>query len=639
MITIQEAKQAVETADIVTFDVFDTLITRRVLHPADVFSLVGLLAKKESLINFDYRKARIQAEQKLVESKNKNSYTLNDIVDSIGKSNNLSRQTIERLYELELYAEELVTYPRKDIRDFYIELYNSGKKIVLVSDMYLSSVDIKHLLTKCGYPAAVDILVSNEISKTKADGSLWKSVFNQYDKKKTVHFGDNKHSDYDAVKKLGGKAVLIENPAEMFIESKIYETLIKYDNGEFGNSVLLGNLCNQILFNNAFSREYDEKAITGLWLGSVLSCFMRWLINNKDDSMLLFVTREGYIFRPMYLEYCRAAGVEPQKNCLFYTSRRASASACIKTTEDFEELLNSSYVDGNITELLKHRFGYKFDNDEIGNICVELPKDKKKVLKLLLPYVDDIIANSEKMRNDYCDYIDECKNGTDMSNLTIVDLGYVGRAQYYLSRITGSKISGKYLFLNPKPYPEHIGCKCECLANTADSLHPIYDNLLFLESALAVPYGQVNKLKRDDSGAVVPECGRPNEVAIQILDAQKEYIKYAVEDAEWYRLLGEKYRCPLTLTEDIWAGLLYYDYLPESYLKSFCLDDSFFGDNVWSLDLKTKEWHFGNSVTPFAFYKKNSKDYQKQKLKNHIKARTPKFLYEPLRLFWVKFIK
>ena len=639
MITIQEAKQAVETADIVTFDVFDTLITRRVLHPADVFSLVGLLAKKESLINFDYRKARIQAEQKLVESEYKNSYTLNDIVDSIGKSNNLSRQTIKRLYELELYAEELVTYPRKDIRDFYIELYNSGKKIVLVSDMYLSSVDIKHLLTKCGYPAAVDILVSNEINKTKADGSLWESVFNQYDKKKTVHFGDNKHSDYDAVKKLGGKAVLIENPAEMFIESKIYETLIKYDNGEFGNSVLLGNLCNQILFNNAFSREYDEKAITGLWLGSVLSCFMRWLINNKDDSLLLFVTREGYILRPMYLEYCKAAGIEPQKNCLFYASRKATAAASLKTAQDIEDLFDVLYLDGTVKGFLESRLDYSLNNEEIGNLQISLPRDKKLLITRLTPYYDSIISNSVSLGNTYRNYIEVCCKENGATDMSVVDIGYYGTAQLFLSKLWGKQIDGKYLFLNPKPYPLKAGCSCESIAVTDDSFHPVYENHNFFEAAMQVPYGQLQTIKQDESGNFIFNCNKAGQTSAEVAQAQSYYLNFAKDDAKWFRLLKEKYDYPLLLAEEIWMCLVYYDYLPEPLLNSFNLDEDFSGDYNWVYNSYDKSWSFGDTKIQFVFNKKHGIAAKKIKIKNTVKKYVPSFLYESLRLFWIKYIK
>ncbi len=639
MLNIQQAKHAVEKSDIVSFDVFDTLITRKVLHPVDVFSLVDLLAKKESLIDFDYRKARIQAEQNLVESELNNSYTLKDIINSIGESNGLSGQTIDRLYELELYAEELVAYPRKDIRDFYIDLYNSGKKIVLVSDMYLSSEIIKHLLEKCGYPADVDIFASNEMGATKHSGELWRMVFEKFPGKKIVHFGDNRYSDYEVLKKIGGNAFLVDNPAEKFSSVKMYENLFEHDNGEFGNSLLLGELCNRILFNNVFSESYDKNAVLGLWMGSVLSCFMRSLINNKDDSLLLFVTREGYILQPMYLEYCRSSGVEPQKNCLFYTSRRASAAASLKTVDDIEELLDSSYVDGNIKKLLEHRFGYTLKDDKIGDIQVDLPKKKKQVLKQIAPYVEDILTNSEKLRKVYIEYIEKCRAEAGESDLTIVDLGYSGRAQYYLSRMLGCKVSGKYLFLNPKPYPERIGCECDCVAYTTDSLHPVYDNLLFLEGALSVPYGQLREIRADETGEIIPVCNEPNRIPAEVTEAQKEFIKYASGDAKWYKLLGDFYNCTVTATEDVWACLINYDYLPESYLKSFCLDDDYFGYNNWKYNIEKKIWTFNKEVTPFVFHKKKNLGLNKQKLKNFVKYHTPSFFYEHLRLLWVKYIK
>ena len=634
----QGALLLAENADIVTFDVFDTLITRRVLHPADVFSLVSLLKTEDLNLSFDFREARIKAERELYKSGN--TYcNINDIYDSLGKAYGLSNETSDALKNAEIFSEEKLVCPREDVKSFVSKLYESGKKIVFVSDMYLSSLQIKRLLEICGYPDEIELIVSNELKKSKFDGSLWEYFFNIHSDKKTLHFGDSKRGDYDMVKKFNRDAVLLDNPADRFISSEMYGNLCDYDNGKFGNSLLLGKLCNETLYNNTFSDEYNHKSLTGLWLGSVLSCFMRWLINTRDDSLLLFVTREGYILRPMYLEYCKAAGIEPQKNCLFYASRKATAAASIRTEKDIEDILDIVYIDGTVKALFESRLGYSIDDVKTGSITISLPKDKKTVIEIISKHSNSIISKSNVLRNDYCDYVNKCRNDNECHNLTIVDIGYSGTAQYYLSKILSSHISGKYLLTNPNPYPEKIGCKVYSLSNTADTVHPVYDNHVLFEASMQVPFGQLDCISKNGNDEFLFECGDVKQTSSEVLECQKMALNYTREEAEWYRILKNKLDYPLALAEEIWMCLVYFDFLPHSLLNNLFLDDDFFGNHKWEFDSNDKSWRFGNSKIPFLFYNNTSKAIRKLKIKNFVKRNAPSKLYEPLRLFWIRFLK
>lgn len=634
----QEALLLAENADIVTFDVFDTLITRMVLHPADVFSLVSLLKTEELNLGFDFRDARIKAERELYKSGN--SYcNINDIYDSLGKIYGLSNDKLDTLKNAELFSEEKLVCPREDVKSFVLKLYESGKKIVFVSDMYLSSLQIKRLLEICGYPDEIELIVSNELKKSKSDGSLWEYFFNIHSDKKTLHFGDSKHGDYDMVKKFNRDAVLLDNPADRFISSEMYGNLCDYDNGEFGNSLLLGKLCNVILYNNTFSDEFNQKSLTGLWLGSVLSCFMRWLINTRDDSLLLFVTREGYILRPMYLEYCKAAGVEPQKNCLFYASRKATVAASIKDAKDVEDSLDMAYVDGNIGSLLESRLGVSIDDDETTGTIITLPRDKHKVMSKIRPFLDSIISQCVIKGYVYRDYVDECRAGSGNVPLTIVDIGYSGSTQYYLSKVLGERVSGKYLMTNPNPYPQKIGCSIQSMCSTSDSIHPVYDNHMFFEAAMQVPYGQLQEIKKDVYGNFVFKCNNSKQTSKEIALAQEASIDFAAEDAVWYGLLGNRFDYSLAIAEKIWICLAYFNFLPSSILNNLKIDEDFFGKNEWKYDAERKALFFGEINVPLVFFDKKSPGINKLQLKNFVKRHVPSILYEPFRIFWIKHIK
>ena len=635
---IDKIQNLIETSDIVSFDIFDTLITRCVLHPADVFSLVDILAKRRLSVDFDFREARTEAEKNLQTGEKKHTYILKDIYGIIKAEHNLSDEETVALMSIELEAEEKVILPRSDVRDLFLKLYNSGKKIILISDMYLSSKQIKKLLQICGYPTDTELFVSNECGGVKSDGALWKTVTSKYKGKTIVHIGDNRVSDYIAVKKAGQKAVLVNNPAESFEACKMFNVLCKYDNGDFGNSLLLGKLSNEILFNNAFSSSYDYDALTGIWTGSVLSCFMRWLIRNRDDSLLLFVTRECYIFQPMYLEYCRVAGIEPQKNVRFYTSRQAASIASITSEADLNDILEMEY-DGSLKNFLSSRCGFLTDKSETEEIKIKLPQEKENAKKHITDYINDIIAVSKPRNEAYKNYMLDCCNRYNCNKMTIVDIGYRGTTQFFLSKIRGDKISGKYFLTDTFTYPESIGCKIDYLATLKSGLHPVYDNISFFEGVLQVSYGQLLELNQDKDGEYQMKFNNAVQTASEIINAQKQYLDFSKTDAEWYGYLNEEFDYPLELAEDLWMCIAYYNYLPESFFNNLTLDNEFSGLSGWKYNSKKHCMENGSYSLPFIYYRKRSKEAKKQKLKNVIKTNAPPFLYDFFFHVWIRFIK
>ncbi|MBQ6466816.1 MAG: HAD hydrolase-like protein [Clostridia bacterium] len=634
----QKVQKFIDSTDIVSFDVFDTLITRKVLHPADVFSLAAILAKQRMNISFDLRKVRIEAEKKLVDSEKKYSYNIQDIYKIIKKEQNLSDELTEQLLTVELEAEEKLVCPRKDVRDLFMELYNSGKKLLLVSDMYLSSSQVKHLLEICGYPDNLDLFVSNEHGKSKSDGSLWKEIVGRFDGKSIFHIGDDKFSDSIAVKRAGQKAFLIKKSVDSFFESKLFPLLQKYDNGKFENSLILGKLSNEILFNNAFSGAYNYDELTGLWTGAALACFIRWLINTKDDSLLLFVTREGYIFQPMYLSYCKNAAVEPQRNCMLFTSRQAVSRAYVTSEKELDDLLDLNYK-GYLDRFLETRCNITNVNPEFKNVRIELPRQKAMVKERISSYLDEIIKLAKPLRDAYLNYISSCCQEAKTDKLTIVDVGYFGTTQFLLSKLSGNKIAGKYFMIGNTKYPKQIGCAITSLFNYEEGVHPIYENINFLEASLQVPYGQLKCLRQDKNGNYVTECNDAKQESASVAKAQNSFLRFTNEDAKWYGTLGESFDYSISLAEDIWIALIYYNLLPQELIDDFILDDDFLGNNVWKYDSNKRKWISDINETPLVFSKSMGFAEKKLKIKNFVKDKTPYFMYNLLRKIWIKYIK
>ena len=81
----------------------------------------------------------------------KNDPSIDEIYDNLMKQNKLSKKEMESLKELEINLEKEYLIPRKEVLNLYNEILKMGKKIILVSDMYLTSKIISDILEKNGY--------------------------------------------------------------------------------------------------------------------------------------------------------------------------------------------------------------------------------------------------------------------------------------------------------------------------------------------------------------------------------------------------------------------------------------------------------------------------------------------------------
>ncbi len=190
MINVGEVLKIANEYDVITFDVFDTLIIRDVQKPADIFTLAyGKIG----------RYFRVGAEM-LARMKSRNG--------------EVTLKNIEKYFftscEKELQIELDYCRANPKIFEVYKSLKECGKKLYAISDMYLPSKFISELLEKAGYD--LELMVSCEEGCNKYSGELFQKFLanKNVDVTKVLHIGDNILSDYSGAKKVGIKSYLIE---------------------------------------------------------------------------------------------------------------------------------------------------------------------------------------------------------------------------------------------------------------------------------------------------------------------------------------------------------------------------------------------------------------------------------------------
>ena len=193
------------------FDIFDTVIGRRVQKPADIFRLMStrLLADHPDVphdVAENFHDLRRKAESDARRQSAAEDINFDDIYDKLAATCSLSKAQRDFLQTFEFRLELENTRPiHANVRQIH-DLLQHGEHVIFISDMYLQSKYIKHLLAKA-LPvfAELPLYVSNECGLLKQTGSLFKYVLEKENipPEKLVHRGDNPVADLEMPRSLG----------------------------------------------------------------------------------------------------------------------------------------------------------------------------------------------------------------------------------------------------------------------------------------------------------------------------------------------------------------------------------------------------------------------------------------------------
>ena len=188
-----------------SFDMFDTLITRLLNEPGDLFSIIE---EKYELPNF--KKKRFEAENTARKNSKYEDITIDDIYNQL-KIIDSSIDT-DKVEKIEKELEIKLCIVNENFINTYYSLKESDKKIVIISDMYLDTGTIKKILLKNNIYYD-KLYLSSEIKKAKFTGSLYDYVLNDLniESDQIIHYGDNKTSDVINPRKKGIKSILVNN--------------------------------------------------------------------------------------------------------------------------------------------------------------------------------------------------------------------------------------------------------------------------------------------------------------------------------------------------------------------------------------------------------------------------------------------
>lgn len=281
--------------DVVSFDIFDTLILRTFDVPTDVFRLVGHRIGEES-----FAKLRVQAEKEARQHHRQKNGEVNiyEIYEELSRYISIDTEAVIRQ---ELEAEKDCCFANPFMKAVYDELLRRGQKVIIVSDMYLPGELVRELLHSCGYEGYSKLYVSCDYGAGKWDKRLYPIVERDNPECETyIHVGDNKASDVSHAKKNGWDAV--HYPACRELGGELRAKDMDRLSVSAYNGIVNAHLHAD---SSVYSPEYEH----GFRYAGYLVCgFCEWLnryVEENKIDRILFLARDADILYKVYNRHYR----------------------------------------------------------------------------------------------------------------------------------------------------------------------------------------------------------------------------------------------------------------------------------------------------------------------------------------------
>jgi FMN phosphatase YigB (HAD superfamily) len=204
-------ERELDDAKVISFDVFDTLLLRRVAHPVDVFLH---LDQQPAFVRHRFTRPvaelRIEAEkrarQRLFDEHKTGEVELPEIYSAFCELAHLLHEVAHELVEAEETLELLLCRPNPRLQTLFQRARATGKPIIALSDTYHRHVFLVRLLEAIGTPLpAESVFASSHWRINKQSGQLFGAVFDHLRllPGDLLHIGDHPISDYRVPRQLG----------------------------------------------------------------------------------------------------------------------------------------------------------------------------------------------------------------------------------------------------------------------------------------------------------------------------------------------------------------------------------------------------------------------------------------------------
>lgn len=493
-------QQAIDVHPVITFDVYDTLVCRVIYKDRDLWKLVDREYQKRNHVKpIGFYKKRETADHKARKTYPYREVTLDEIYEVFADL--YGQELADACKALEIELEINLTFPNDEVIEAYQYALQQGKKVYIISDMYLTDTIIGQVLEHNKITGYDKLFVSCIYRKTKHEGgALFSAVLEeiQADAKDVLHIGNDAKADIQQSKAVGLDAYLIKPPSR---KSYVDETKAKSD---LDYSLLYGFITKHNSPKTPKSLAYRLGFDV---FGPIVKGFMEWIKVHKDKHNLeaiLFLARDGYVLQ----------AISDQEGALpsfySYLSRRSVVIPMIQYRQSLEDILRlyKSWQTNITLTTLFNRLGIHYDADVVHSVGLResdtfsrdaLSQDER-IQALYNQVKAKVYYNSQEQGQLLSDYLKQYK---DYRRIGVVDLGagtIVSALQQY-STIKNYDIDWVPLYLQNslEPKASYIDISQNYELQTALRL-----GYMFLEVFFTAPHGTTLGYEYNEKCEVIP---------------------------------------------------------------------------------------------------------------------------------------
>ena len=460
---IKELKEEIDKHDTISFDIFDTLIERKIENPSDIYLYLSSTIKKlyPEINNFIEKR---KESKKIALEYGLNTFeevTLENRYIAMGKFYDIPYEKVMAIYQEELNLEYKFCKPRFIGLEALKYAQEKNKRIILTSDTFFDRTTIINLLDQCNIKNYDKLYLSSEIGYLKHTGNIYPILLEKESKysKNILHIGDNYNSDILNSGKYNISSFYIPSKNEIFSKTTHYDRLLKNYGNNICNSAIKGlissNYTKEILKNEPGFINGSQFNFGYNITGPMFFGFTQWLIQEVKKSKIkdiYFLARDGDILKKTY-DILTQNDYEAPKSHYLLASRRSTRVASISNNDDIINLLNTNFTPMSLNELAKNRFGINLENIKTETFekhgfksatdIADMNTNSNNVINIFCdPDVFNIIKDNANMeKSELLKYyktmgLTNLRNG---SEICFVDIGHAGSIQKSICEIINIK--------------------------------------------------------------------------------------------------------------------------------------------------------------------------------------------------------
>ncbi len=539
-----------------SLDCFDTILWRNVALPTDVFYRLQHMPCAGSLGLTAALRIRTESDARTMRMVDRGSseVTLEDIYRTAYPD--IDAPTLEQLAREELECEQEACFGYPPVLDLIRHAHQSGLKIIIVSDTYLTAPQLRELLAH-NLPADVmacfsDLFVSSEFGVGKS-GGLFARVLGRIGcrPEQVLHLGDNPVADYQAPLEAGINAfhfLHYGQDVRQLLQMNSNATAIL--NPEARSSRAMPAPFHPVLAGRALDESAPETILGYCAAGPLLYAFAEMIRNHALSAVpdkpakYLFLMRDGYLPQ---LAFNAIAGDCAGRSHAVEVSRFVSYACSFRSLDDIDRYLarmSSDKLEPMARQLLLTDNFSRRIIAEAGQSARPFEAFCKLVRRPGV--VKQIQSASAAYRQRFYRYLERTIDLQRGDRLVLVDLGYSGTAQTCLQPILeedwDAGVEGLYLLLSSTPRWEQ-------------SRAGLIDPALAGDSAVSsiVPYvAALEMICTNDAGSVVDytDTGEPvrkepdisAEQHRRVRDIQARCLEFVSDAQQFLARTGEIFR-------------------------------------------------------------------------------------------------